>query len=60
MTLYMAVTADKYELPLGVFIGTREMGKAYGVSRQTVQKYIRRGSIRKGKEKFIKLEVEDE
>ena len=57
MTIYMAVTADKYELPLGVFAGTREMAKTYGVSRQTIQTYIRRGSARRGIEKFIKVEA---
>lgn len=32
MKLYLAVTPDKYELPLGVFDSAVELGKQYGLS----------------------------
>lgn len=60
MKIYMAITADKYELPVGIFDGLTEMARFYNMSKSDMNTYIRRGSIRKGKEKFIKLEVEDE
>ena len=35
-TLYMVVTADEYELPVGVFESEYSIAREYGVSRQAV------------------------
>ena len=40
MTLYLAVTADKYELPLYVADTCKEMAKWYGVSGQKISTAI--------------------
>ena len=61
MKLYMAVTADKYELPTGVYRNTLEIAKRYNMTPKTVNSYICRGNVRKkDKVKFIKLEVEEQ
>lgn len=58
MTLYMAVTADKYELPLAV--GTSEdIARFAGIKRMTVYNYIaRKMSGKKNGYKLVRVEVE--
>lgn len=60
MTLYMAVTADKYELPL--VVGTLYQVAEYGgVQLKTVQQSI--SSKRSGRLngfKYVRVNVEDE
>lgn len=61
MKLYMAITADEYELPMGVFGSVIEMAKGYGMTARTVSSYISRGTVRKkDKVKFIRLEVQND
>ena len=57
----MIVTADKYELPMGVYRSPQEIARNYNMSEKTVLSYITRGGIRKrDKVKFLRLEVEEE
>lgn len=60
MKLYMAVTADKYELPID-FGTSKELGKKFGVSEITVRTSAKQK--RSGKEqgyKFILVEIPEE
>lgn len=58
MTLYMAVTADKYELPCMVSEVGQEMARAYGIPNSNFYIYIQRGSVRKcDGVKFLRIEV---
>lgn len=72
MTLYLAVTADKYELPLYVADTCKEMAKWYGVSGQKISTAIsnynriwgknpnrERKINRPGVVRFTRVEVED-
>lgn len=58
MTLYMVVTADKYELPLAV--GTSEdIARFAGIKRMAVYNYIaRKMSGKKNGYKLVRVEVE--
>ena len=58
MTLYMVVTADKYELPLAV--GTSEdIARFAGIKRMAVYNYIaRKMSGEKNGYKLVRVEVE--
>lgn len=65
MTLYMAVTPDKLELPLFVASNVRELAKKYGVTENTVYSAITRNDSGKQRgAKFVKtkeiLEGEEE
>ena len=44
-TLYMVVTADEYELPVGVFESELSIAKEWRVSRTTVEMAIARRSL---------------
>lgn len=59
MTLYMAVTADKYELPL--VVGTAEdIARFAGINRLAVYNYIaRRMSGKRNGYKLVSVEVEE-
>ena len=59
MTLYMVVTADKYELPL--VVGTVEdIARFAGIKRLSVYKYIaRRMSGKRNGYKLVRVEVEE-
>lgn len=72
MTLYLAVTADKYELPLYVATSRKEMAKWAGVSGDQITmamcNYERiwgrhpdkeRKTSRQGVIRFTKVEVDD-
>lgn len=55
--MYMAVTTDKYELPLFVADTARELGKHFGVSQNTVYSSISKGlSGKKNGYRFVKVE----
>ena len=58
MTLYIVVTADKYELPLAV--GTSEdIARFAGIKRMAVYNYIaRKMSGKKNGYKLVRVEVE--
>lgn len=58
--LWVAVTADEYELPLAVADTARELGDLLGLSKSTVDKGYREGLNGKltGR-KFVKVEIEE-
>lgn len=59
-SLWMVVTDDKYELPLGVYDTRREMAEVYGVSEQTIKSAIRKGSrCRHNNLRFIRVEAKE-
>lgn len=62
MPMYMAVTADKYELPLFVADTVWEMAKHFGVTENTVYSSISKGlSGKRNGYRFVKVEeVENE
>ena len=45
MQLYMAVTADKYELPRSIADSGAEMAKIVGITRSAVLHSVKRGRI---------------
>jgi len=56
--IYMAVTADKYELPVHVTTTRRELARIYGMQENNVGAYITRGTIRlKDNVKFVVVNV---
>lgn len=58
MTLYMAVTPDKYELPLAVEAHAEDIAEIFGTTAKTVYSSISKG--RSGKRngvKFVKVKV---
>lgn len=60
MKYYMAVTADKYELPVNVFESLKEMAKFYGMTAACLNSYIYRGVTRKQEHVMFVRVKEDE
>lgn len=59
MKVWLAVTADKYELPLAVFSTAGELGRWAGLSRNTVESTAsKKLSGRNKGYKIIKVEVD--
>lgn len=61
MTLYLAVSADKYELPIAVADSACELGRMLGLGRGTVISHIskvRQGGLKK--QKYFRIEIDDE
>lgn len=61
MVLYVAVSQDKYELPIAVADSARELARMLGVDKCTVSCHItlaKQGKIKK--QKYFKVEVEDD
>lgn len=57
--IYMAVTRDKFSLPLAVADSRKELAKMRGVAPNTISKEIRRGE--KGMcSGYVKVEVGDD
>lgn len=60
MKLYIAVTNDKYELPIMVAENVRELSEAFGISYHDIHCLISRDIPAKKKNvKFIRLEIEE-
>lgn len=60
MVLYMAVTNDRYELPVAVTKSAREMADFLGIEQCTVYSYISRKTIRrKDNVKLVRVRVDD-
>ena len=64
-TVYMAVTADKYELPVAIADTGLGLARLLGLPRNRVHENISRGvkwtMLSDGRKvKFIKVEVEDD
>lgn len=61
MKVYMAVTADEYELPVAITTNAAEMGKICGLTRASVLSSISKGhTCRKLNAKIIRLEIEED
>jgi len=60
MSIYIASTTDKYELPLYVSDNLKDMAKWSGLSVTNVAVHITRKLKRKDGIKFEKVELEDE
>lgn len=61
MKIYMAVTNDKYELPVAVTTNAAAMAKICGLTEGSVLSSISKGNVcRKLNAKIIRLEIEDE
>ena len=61
MKLYLAITADEYELPIAVTDTPAEMAQLVGLTRGSLLSAISRGSICESRNAIImRLEVEDE
>lgn len=61
MKVYMAVTADKYELPVAVADSPAEMARMCGMTTGSVLYAItRKHKIRKLKAVILRLEIEDD
>lgn len=59
--LWLAVTPDKYELPLAVAESSEKLGKIYGLSKKTVASMVRYGSDgSKSGHKFVKVRLIDD
>ena len=61
MVLYLAVSTDKYELPIAVAGSAFELERLLGLGRGTVISHIskvRHGTLRK--QKYLKIEIDDE
>ncbi len=59
--LYMAVTPDRYELPLAVCRSADELGQAFGITGHTVMVSLcRKDDGRKRGAKFLRIEVEED
>ena len=56
--LYMAVTADRYELPMVVYDTLTEISRSYGMTAQCMNSYIYRGIARKQDGvKFVRINL---
>lgn len=56
----MAVTTDRYELPIAVCLNAEELARIYGISAHTVHCSITRGDSGKRRgAKFIKVRIEE-
>lgn len=59
--LWLAVTPDKYELPLVIEDSSEKLGKVYGLSKKTVASMVRRGADgKRNGHKFVKVRIDDE
>lgn len=57
--LYVAVTADKYELPIAVADSQKELAHMLGIAPSVVNYKIRHSKNVQMKKKFKVIEVED-
>ena len=60
MRLYMAVTADKYELPVAIAERLVEMERMMNMPKNSLKSYISRGHTRKkARVRFVVVEVDE-
>ena len=57
--LWMAVTEDKYELPIAVSDTCAELARKVGRENSTVKSLVSRSLSKGGKCKYIKVEIDD-
>ena len=65
MTLWMAVTADKYELPLAVADTGIELARMLGISSSVISRSLEGSNYRKcigrnNNRKYIKVQIEED
>lgn len=61
MVLYLAVSLDRYELPIAVADSARELEQMLGLGRGTVVSHI--SKVKQGrlkKQKYFRVEIEEE
>lgn len=59
--MYMAVTTDKFELPLAIGDTASELGMLVGVSANLIHSSISKGQSGKTRKmKFVKVDIYDE
>ena len=61
MTLYLAVSPDRYGLPIAVADSGRELERILGLGKRTVTSHIskvKHGTLKK--QKYFKIEIDDE
>lgn len=59
MRLYMAVTADRYELPIIVTQNAIDLARAYGLKGNCIYQCLKQARIIKDGVKFVKVEMEE-
>ena len=62
MVIYMAVTRDKYELPVYMEESMTDLGKLVGLHKSVISKHVN-GKLKRsiGSEyKYVKVEVDDD
>ena len=60
MTVFMAVTGDRFELPLCVANNATEMARYTGSSRSDVYRIIRRNSKTRQGYRILKIDIDDD
>ena len=60
MTLWMCVTADEYELPLGVYMSIREMSEKLQIPYKTIENSMSRSRRTGSYTPYVKIKVENE
>jgi ribosomal protein L7Ae-like RNA K-turn-binding protein len=60
MTLWMAVTADKYELPIAVADTGLELGRMLGISSSAITHAMKRGYGKRHTQRYLKVELQEE
>jgi ribosomal protein L7Ae-like RNA K-turn-binding protein len=59
--IWLAVEADKYELPLAVAETAEELGEMIGVKKHTIRNCIYKGfDGRQSGRKYVKVRIDDE
>ena len=62
-TVYMAVTNDRYELPLAIGDTVSELAQELGVKRKTISEVMCHYKLyrrRSGRSKYIRVVIDDE
>lgn len=60
MTVYMAVTEDKYELPVAIADSPSELGELCGCKGQLISSCISHARKRGSRSRFVKVELSEE
>lgn len=59
MTLYMVITADKYELPVMVTEQVKDVAKMFNTSVATIHCDVSRQATKQRKYKIVRVNLED-
>lgn len=58
--LWLAVTADKYELPLAVCDTAEQLGRTFGLRADSIINHVHRGdSGKRSGRRFVKVRIEE-